>query len=230
MKKILIADDNKQITAVLAAYAQKEGYEPVIAFDGAQALDAFDKYGTEIAVCLLDVMMPEPDGFEVCRRLRKRSMVPIIMVTARSEDYDRIMGLDIGADDYVLKPFSASEVMARVRAVMRRVRTQEQQRRNIFEAGSLFIDMDKDSVRIGGSEVLLTKKEIELLDTMARSSSKTFTRDNLLESIWGFDYEGDSRTVDSHIKRLRAKLDAVPHDDWEIKTVWGKGYKFEFKK
>lgn len=228
MKKILIADDNKQITAVLAAYAQREGYEPLIALDGAEALAAFDKYGREISVCLLDVMMPEVDGFEVCRRLRRRSMVPIIMVTARSEDYDRIMGLDIGADDYVLKPFSASEVMARVRAVLRRVRVQEQERRNIFEAGSLFIDMEKDAVRVGNAEVMLTKKELELLDILARNSSKTFTRDNLLESIWGFDYEGDSRTVDSHIKRLRAKLDAFPHPDWEIRTVWGKGYKFEF--
>lgn len=230
MKKILIAEDNKQITAILAAYAQKEGYEPLIALDGAEALAAFAKYGHEIAVCLLDVMMPEVDGFEVCRRLRRQSMVPIIMVTARSEDYDRIMGLDIGADDYVLKPFSASEVMARVRAVLRRVRVEEQARRNIFELGSLFIDMDKDAGRVGNSEVMLTKKEIEILDTMARNSSKTFTRDNLLESIWGFDYEGDSRTVDSHIKRLRAKLDAFPHPDWEIKTVWGKGYKFEFSR
>lgn len=228
MKKILIADDNKQITAILAAYAQKEGYEPLIALDGAEALAAFAKYGHEIVVCLLDVMMPEVDGFEVCRRLRRQSMVPIIMVTARGEDYDRIMGLDIGADDYVLKPFSASEVMARVRAVLRRVRVEEQTRHNIFERGSLFIDMEKDAVRVGNSEVMLTKKEIELLDIMARNSSKTFTRDNLLESIWGFDYDGDSRTVDSHIKRLRAKLDAFPHPDWDIKTVWGKGYKFEF--
>ncbi len=230
MKRMLIADDNRQITDVLAAYAKQAGFEPVLAYDGEEALAAFATYGREIAICLLDVMMPKLDGFAVCRRLRQQSMVPIIMVTAKGEDYDRIMGLEIGADDYVLKPFSASEVMARVRAILRRVRLQEQSRHNIYEVGNLYIDMDKYSVRIGLEEVPLTKKEIELLDTMARNSSKTFTRDNLLESIWGYDYEGDSRTVDSHIKRLRAKLAAYPHPEWDIKTVWGKGYKFEYKR
>ena len=227
--KILIADDNKQITSILAGYARKEGLEPVIALDGKEALDAFAKYGDEIVMILLDVMMPEVDGFEVCRRLRRESMVPIIMVTARGEDYDKIMGLDIGADDYILKPFSANEVMARVRAVLRRIQVQEQQKQNIYQTGSLFIDLDRYMVKINDEEVPLTKKEIELLWTLAKNKTKVFSRENLLDSIWGYDYYGDSRTVDSHIKRLRAKLDKYEHIGWEIKTIWGVGYRFEEK-
>lgn len=229
MNKILIADDNKQITSILAGYARKEGLEPVIALDGKEALDAFAKYGDEIVMILLDVMMPEVDGFEVCRRLRKESMVPIIMVTARGEDYDKIMGLDIGADDYILKPFSANEVMARVRAVLRRIQVQEQQKQNVYQTGSLFIDLDRYMVKINDEEVPLTKKEIELLWTLAKNKTKVFSRENLLDSIWGYDYYGDSRTVDSHIKRLRAKLDRYEHIGWEIKTIWGVGYRFEEK-
>ncbi len=229
MNKILIADDNKQITSILAGYARKEGLEPVIALDGKEALDAFAKYGDEIVMILLDVMMPEVDGFEVCRRLRRESMVPIIMVTARGEDYDKIMGLDIGADDYILKPFSANEVMARVRAVLRRIQVQEQQKQNVYQTGSLFIDLDRYMVKINDEEVPLTKKEIELLWTLAKNKTKVFSRENLLDSIWGYDYYGDSRTVDSHIKRLRAKLDKYEHIGWEIKTIWGVGYRFEEK-
>lgn len=229
MNKILIADDNKQITSILAGYARKEGLEPVIALDGKEALDVFAKYGDEIVMVLLDVMMPEVDGFEVCRRLRRESMVPIIMVTARGEDYDKIMGLDIGADDYILKPFSANEVMARVRAVLRRIQVQEQQKQNIYQTGSLFIDLDRYMVKINDEEVPLTKKEIELLWTLAKNKTKVFSRENLLDSIWGYDYYGDSRTVDSHIKRLRAKLDKYEHIGWEIKTIWGVGYRFEEK-
>ena len=229
MNKILIADDNKQITSILASYARKEGLEPVIALDGAEALDAFARYQDDIVMILLDVMMPEVDGFEVCRRLRKESMVPIIMITARGEDYDKIMGLDIGADDYVIKPFSANEVMARVRAVLRRIQVQEQQKQNVYEVSNLKIDLDKYVVEIGGVEVALTKKEIELLWTLAKNSTKVFSRENLLDSIWGYDYFGDSRTVDSHIKRLRAKLDKYDHEGWDIKTIWGVGYRFEVK-
>ena len=229
MNKILIADDNKQITSILASYARKEGLEPVIALDGAEALDAFARYQDDIVMILLDVMMPEVDGFEVCRRLRKESMVPIIMITARGEDYDKIMGLDIGADDYVIKPFSANEVMARVRAVLRRIQVQEQQKQNVYEVSNLKIDLDKYVVEIGGEEVALTKKEIELLWTLAKNSTKVFSRENLLDSIWGYDYFGDSRTVDSHIKRLRAKLDKYEHEGWDIKTIWGVGYRFEVK-
>lgn len=227
MKKILIADDNKQITKILSGYAKKEGFEPVIALDGAEALDKYLQYENEIAVVLLDVMMPEIDGFEVCRRLRKESMVPIIMITARGEDYDKIMGLDIGADDYVIKPFSAPEVMARVRAVLRRLGAQEPANAQTLSYANLYINLEKYAVQINGEEVPLTKKEIELLWTLAKNSTKVFSRDNLLDSIWGYDYFGDSRTVDSHIKRLRAKLDKYEHPLWEIKTIWGVGYRFE---
>lgn len=229
MKKILIADDNKQITTILSGYAKKEGWEPIIALDGKEALDLFFKHQDEISMVLLDVMMPEVDGFEVCRQLRLSSMVPIIMITARGEDYDKIMGLDIGADDYVIKPFSASEVMARVRAVMRRINVQEQPKQNVLRCSNLYIDLDKYDVRIDDAEVPLTKKEVELLWTLAKNSNKVFSRDNLLDSIWGYDYFGDSRTVDSHIKRLRAKLDKYEHTAWEIKTIWGVGYRFEIK-
>lgn len=229
MNKILIADDNKQITSILASYARKEGLEPVIALDGAEALDMFARFQDDIVMVLLDVMMPEVDGFEVCRRLRKESMVPIIMITARGEDYDKIMGLDIGADDYVIKPFSANEVMARVRAVLRRIQVQEQQKQNVYDVSNLHIDLDKYTVEISGEEVPLTKKEIELLWTLAKNSTKVFSRENLLDSIWGYDYFGDSRTVDSHIKRLRAKLDKYEHEGWDIKTIWGVGYRFEVK-
>ena len=229
MHKILIADDNKQITSILASYAKKEGMEPVIALDGQEALQLFLAEEQELVAVLLDVMMPRLDGFEVCRRIRERSLVPIIMVTARGEDYDKIMGLDIGADDYVLKPFSASEVMARIRAVLRRIQVQEQQKKNILHISNLTIDLDKYDVEIDGEGISLTKKEIELLWILAKNSSRAFSRDNLLDSIWGYDYVGDSRTVDSHIKRLRAKLDKYQHPDWDIKTIWGVGYGFEIK-
>lgn len=227
MKKMLIADDNKQITTILSGYAKKEGFEPVVALDGAEALDKYLQYEHEIAVVLLDVMMPEIDGFEVCRRLRKESMVPIIMITARGEDYDKIMGLDIGADDYVIKPFSAPEVMARVRAVLRRLGAQEPANAQTLSYANLYINLEKYAVQINGEDVALTKKEIELLWTLAKNSTKVFSRDNLLDSIWGYDYFGDSRTVDSHIKCLRAKLDKYEHPLWEIKTIWGVGYRFE---
>ena len=229
MKKILIADDNKQITTILSSYAKKEGLEPVIALAGAAALEQFQQQEPEIVMVLLDVMMPKLDGFEVCRRLRQQSMVPIIMITARGEDYDKIMGLDIGADDYVIKPFSASEVMARVRAVLRRIQPQEPASKNTLSIANLYINVDKYEVQIDGAEVPLTKKEIELLWTLAKNNTKVFSRDNLLDSIWGIDYFGDSRTVDSHIKRLRAKLDKYEHDKWDIKTIWGVGYRFEVK-
>ena len=229
MRKILIADDNKQITTILSSYAKKEGLEPIIALDGAEALEKFSQQEQEISMVLLDVMMPKLDGFEVCRRLRKTSMVPIIMITARGEDYDKIMGLDIGADDYVIKPFSASEVMARVRAVLRRIQPQEPASKNSLSMDNLFINLDKYAVQIDGEEVPLTKKEIELLWTLAKNHTKVFSRDNLLDSIWGIDYFGDSRTVDSHIKRLRAKLDKFEHEKWDIKTIWGVGYRFEVK-
>ena len=228
--KMLIADDNKQITSILSNYARKEGFEPVVALDGEEALRLFDKHEPDIAMVLLDVMMPKVDGFEVCRRLRRKSLVPVIMVTARGEDFEKIMGLDIGADDYIIKPFSAGEVMARVRAILRRMQPREEKTaHNIYRYSNLMIDLDKYTVTVNGSEVPLTKKEVELLWTLAKNSSKVFSRDNLLDSLWGYDYYGDSRTVDSHIKRMRAKLDKFEHPGWEIKTIWGVGYRFEEK-
>lgn len=228
--KMLIADDNKQITSILSNYARKEGFEPVVALDGEEALRLFDEHEPDIAMVLLDVMMPKVDGFEVCRRLRRKSLVPVIMVTARGEDFEKIMGLDIGADDYIIKPFSAGEVMARVRAILRRMQPREEKTaHNIYRYSNLMIDLDKYTVTVNGSEVPLTKKEVELLWTLAKNSSKVFSRDNLLDSLWGYDYYGDSRTVDSHIKRMRAKLDKFEHPGWEIKTIWGVGYRFEEK-
>jgi DNA-binding response OmpR family regulator len=224
MPIMLIADDNRQITSILEEYAKKEGYDVKIAYNGRQALDTFYKHKPDIV--LLDVMMPIIDGFEVCRRIRKVSNVPLIMITARGEDFERIMGLDIGADDYIVKPFSPAEVMARVRAVMRRIGT-ENISSKLFVYDNLKINMEDYIVTIDENNVSLTKKEIEILWTLATNKNKVFTRENLLNSLWGYDYYGDSRTVDSHIKRLRSKIDNFEHKNWEIKTIWGVGYKFE---
>lgn len=227
MPKILIADDNLQITKILSQFCIKEGFEPVVAIDGDSALSLFyqDKYD----IILLDVMMPHKDGFEVCRKIRERSNVPIIMITARGEDFERIMGLDIGADDYIVKPFSGGEVMARIRAILRRI---EPACTTLLEPKTLSYDtlqvcLDNASVTLDGSSVILTKKELEILWLLLEHREKIFSRDNLLESLWGYDFYGDNRTVDSHIKRLRAKLDIIPHPKWQIKTIWGMGYKFE---
>ncbi len=227
MKYILIADDNKDITDILSAYVKKEGYTPVIAKDGLETERLFDDYNP-VAV-LLDVMMPLKDGYEVCKEIRKKSAVPILLITARGEDYNKIMGLDIGADDYIVKPFSPNEVMARLRASLRRVDTasEDSDKESILEIGNIVVNLDEYTFTVNGQKVPLTKKEIETMWTLAGNPNKVFTRDNLLDSLWGYDYYGDSRTVDSHIKRLRAKLDTVPHENWRIKTIWGVGYKFE---
>lgn len=227
MPTILIADDNKQISSILEEYAKNEGFTPLVALDGREALDLFAEKAPDMI--LLDVMMPKMDGFEVCREIRKTSNVPIIMITARGEDFEKIMGLDIGADDYIVKPFSPGEVMARVRSVLRRLTREEQGSHQIFIYESLSINLEDYRVTIDGKPVSLTKKEIELLWTLCTNKNKVFSRDNLLNSLWGYEYYGDSRTVDSHIKRLRAKLDEFPHETWDIKTIWGIGYKFEGK-
>lgn len=224
--KVLIVDDNKQITAILEAYAKKEGYETLIADDGEEALKIFQQENLDII--LLDVMMPKIDGFEVCRQIRKISTVPIIMITARGEDFEKIMGLEIGADDYIVKPFSPAEIMARIKAILRRIKPQTEQA-NIFIYDNLQINLTTYTVMINNKVVSLTKKEIELLWTLATNKNVVFSRDMLLNKLWGYDYLGDTRTVDSHIKRLRAKLDRaqVNKSTWEIKTIWGVGYKFE---
>lgn len=226
MTKLLIADDNKQITSVLTEYAKKEGYSVEIAGDGLETIEKFKSFEPDII--LLDVMMPRMDGFEVCRDIRRDSNVPIIMVTARGEDFEKIMGLDIGADDYIVKPFSCGEVMARVRAILRRISISTDHAK-IFTCGNLMVNLENYAVEIDGEPMRLTKKEIEILWTLATNTNKVFSRDALLDKLWGFDFYGDSRTVDSHIKRLRAKLDEHPHDGWEIETIWGVGYKFAVK-
>lgn len=226
MATILIADDNRQITSILGEYARNEGFEVKIAYDGRSAKEMFERFTPDIV--LLDVMMPQMDGFEVCREIRRQSNVPIIMITARGEDFERIMGLDIGADDYIVKPFSPGEVMARVRAIMRRSMPEDKKSSQILEYDNLKINMEDYSVTINNKSVLLTKKEIEILWMLVSNKNKVFTRENLLNSLWGYDYYGDSRTVDSHIKRLRSKLGEC--ENWEIKTIWGVGYKFEVKK
>jgi len=224
MADILIADDNKQIAAVLADYLKKEGHTPHIAEDGPRALELF--HAVKPDALLLDVMMPGLDGFAVCREIRKTSAVPIIMVTARGEDFEKIMGLDTGADDYIVKPFSPGEVMARLRAVLRRAERAAHSP-DALRIGNLKINLEDNVVSVGGQEVLLTRKEYELLCALAAHPGKVFTRDNLLASLWGYDYYGDSRTVDSHIKRLRAKLEPYAPEGWQIRTVWGLGYRLE---
>lgn len=227
MIKLLIADDNKQITSIIEEYAKKEGYETIVAFDGETALE---KFNNEMpSVVLLDVMMPKLDGFQVCKEIRKTSNIPVIMVTAKGEDYEKIMGLELGADDYIVKPFSPREVMARIKAIMRRIHTEENQPSHVFQFENLKVSLDDYKVTINNIDVPLTKKELELLYTLATNENKVFSRDNLLTSLWGYDYFGDTRTVDSHIKRLRAKVDAFPDNPWEIKTIWGVGYRFEVK-
>ena len=225
MQKILIADDNRQIASILEEYAKKEGFVVTVAYDGEDALSK--ALATNFDIILLDVMMPLKDGFEVCREIRKKSTVPIIMVTARGEDFERIMGLDNGADDYIVKPFSPGEVMARIRAILRRISRDGGSPTQLFAFGGLTVNLDEYITQIDGARIILTKKETEILWTLATNKNKVFTRENLLDSLWGYEYFGDTRTVDSHIKRLRSKLDEVPHPGWEIKTIWGVGYKFE---
>ena len=225
MKKLLIADDHEQILDVLKVYARKDNYEVSTARTGVEALELFGRQ--EFDAVLLDVMMPEMDGFEVCRQIRKKSMVPIIMVTARGEDFERIMWLDIGADDYVVKPFSPSEVMARLRAVLRRMQAADTGSETYLSKSNLCIWLDQYKVTLNGEQIHLTKKEIEILWLLASHAGTVFTRNQILDAVWGYDYYGDDRTVDTHMKRLRAKLESDRHPDWELVTVRGVGYKFE---
>ena len=225
MPRMLIADDNRKMTEILAEYARREGYDVEIVYDGRAALNQF--MADPADVVLLDVMMPFIDGFAVCREIRRISQVPILMITARNEDRDRIMGLDIGADDYIVKPFSPAEVMARVRAIMRRLdfSSEESDSSGDYILGSLHINMNKAEVMVDGEEINLTHRERELLWLLSSNPERVFSRDELIDRLWGHDYEGDLRTVDSHIKRMRAKLDEFDHEDWSITTVRGQGYK-----
>ena len=225
MYKVLIADDNKQIESILSEYCKKNNFIVSTVFNGEDALKEVEE--NKFDIVLLDVMMPKKDGFDVCREVRKFSNVPIIMITARGEDYEKIMGLEIGADDYIVKPFSPGEIIARINAILRRIMPKNDESEKIFTFDNLEIDLNNFTVKVNDEIISLTKKEIEILWTLATNQNKVFTRENLLDLIWGFDYFGESRTVDTHIKRLRAKLDNYEHKKWNIKTIWGVGYKFD---
>ena len=225
MNPILVVDDNEQIVDILSQYIKKEGWPMLAAKTGEEALGLFD--AAEPSLILLDIMLPGMDGLEVCRRIRRVSSVPILMITARDEDADRILGLDIGADDYIVKPFSPGEVMARIRAVLRRIPAAEEKETLLI--GELSIHLPSLSVTLSSHKLNLTRREVELLYTLASAPGRVFTRDNLLTMVWGYEFVGNYRAVDSHIKRLRAKLDAYPHESFAIATVWGAGYKFERK-
>lgn len=222
---ILVVDDNEQIVDILSQYIKKEGWPMLAARTGEEALDLFDAAGPSLI--LLDIMLPGIDGLEVCRRIRRVSSVPILMITAKDEDADRILGLDIGADDYIVKPFSPGEVMAHIRAVLRRIPAAEE--KETLVVGELSIHLPSLSVALSGHKLNLTRREVELLYTLASAPGRVFTRDNLLTMVWGYEFLGNYRAVDSHIKRLRAKLDVYPHESFAIATVWGAGYKFERK-
>lgn len=227
MSNILIADDNQEFADILSEYTKREGYTVFLASDGGKALELFRE--NDFDMILLDVFMPVIDGFDVCRYIRRTSNVPVIMITSRGDDYDKIMGLGIGADDYIVKPCSPNEVIARMRAILRRIWFEHEGSNsdNHLKIFNLEIDLENFSAFIDKKEIVLTKKELEILWTLAKNKEKVFTRENLLNSLWGYEYYGDCRTVDSHIKRLRAKLDAYPHEKWKIRTIWGLGYKFE---
>lgn len=224
--KILVVDDDLNICELLRLYIEKEGYEVVTSNDGADAVKTFAKEKPDLI--LLDIMLPTLDGWQVCREIRKTSKCPIIMLTAKGEVFDKVLGLELGADDYVVKPFEAREIIARIKAILRRVEKVEVAKNHNVEWDKLFINLSNYELRVDGVTIDAPPKEMELLHHLATHPNRVFTRDQLLDEVWGFDYYGDSRTVDVHIKRLREKIDNVS-DKWEIKTIWGVGYKFEIK-
>ncbi len=226
-EKILVVEDDANIAELLRLYLEREGYEIAIAYDGLDGAAKFESVEPDLV--LLDIMLPKLDGWEVLRRIRAKAKTPVIMVTAKGETFDKVTGLEMGADDYIVKPFDMKEVVARIHAVLRRYGGGEdkgQPRRLTFD--KLIIDMESFVLTVDGKEVDIPPKEMELLYFMASSPNRVFTRNQLLDEVWGFDYFGDSRTVDVHIKRLREKLENVS-DKWSLKTVWGVGYKFELK-
>ncbi len=225
-EKILIVDDDLNICKLLQLYLEKEGFSVIVANDGEAAVSTFRAEDPQLV--LLDIMLPKLDGWQVCREIRKFSSVPIIMLTAKSEVFDRILGLELGADDYVVKPFEAKEVLARIRAVLRRTASAAHDEVKEVEYDKLDINLSNYELRINGTSVDTPPKELELIFHLAKNPNRVFTRDQLLDEVWGFDYYGDSRTVDVHIKRLREKLEGVS-PKWELRTVWGVGYKFEVR-
>lgn len=227
LEKILIVDDDINICELLRLYIEKEGFNVVIANDGATAVKLFREQQPDLM--LLDIMLPKLDGWQVCREIRKTSDKPIIMLTAKGETFDKVLGLELGADDYIVKPFDTKEVVARIKAVLRRSSTvapvtavQE------VQYDKLLINLTNYELRVNGVQVDTPPKEMELIYHLASNPNRVYTRDQLLDEVWGFDYYGDSRTVDVHVKRLREKLEGIS-DKWELRTVWGVGYKFETK-
>ncbi len=226
--KILVVDDDKNICELLRLYLEKEGYTVMLSHDGAQSLLKFKEFSPDMV--LLDIMLPHLDGWQVCREIRKVSNCPIIMLTAKGETFDKVLGLELGADDYVVKPFDAKEIVARIKAVMRRVgqQTAFELSEKEVKYDKLVVNMTKYELRVNDKPVDTPPKELELLFHLASNPNRVYTRDQLLDEVWGFEYYGDSRTVDVHIKRLREKLEGVS-DKWTLKTVWGVGYKFEVR-
>lgn len=225
--KVLVIDDDVEICNMIEMFLIKEKFQIVKAYDGEDALKKFMEEAPDIVI--LDIMLPKMDGYDVCREIKKISQVPIIMLTAKGETFDKVLGLRLGADDYMVKPFDPEELIARIRAVLRRTNPKSYNEGEKIVFPSLMIDMDDFSIKVNDKTVNLPKKEMELLYFLASNPNKLFTRDQLIEQIWGYDFVGETRTVDVHIKRLREKLKSV-EDKYEIKTVWGVGYKFEVKK
>ncbi len=225
-EKILVVDDDLNICELLRLYLTKEGYNVVIVNDGASAVTAFQEESPNLV--LLDIMLPKLDGWQVCREIRKFSDAPIIMLTAKGEVFDRVLGLELGADDYVVKPFDTKEIVARIKAVLRRSASSTTEEIKEVHYDKLSINLTNYELKVAGVQIDTPPKEMELIFHLAKSPNRVFTRDQLLDEVWGYDYYGDSRTVDVHVKRLREKLEGVS-DKWELRTVWGVGYKFETK-
>ena len=223
--RVLVVDDDKNICELLRLYLEKEGYGVILAHDGEEAVVKFNALKPDII--LLDIMLPGLDGWQVCREIRKKSNVPIIMITAKVETFDKVLGLELGADDYIVKPFDTKEVIARIKAVYRRV-GQSSAEAEIKEVkyDKLSVNMTRYELRVNGQVLDTPPKELELLFHLASNPNRVYTRDQLLDEVWGFEYYGDSRTIDVHIKRLREKLEGIS-EKWTLKTVWGVGYKFE---
>ena len=221
--KILIADDDRNVHESLGIYLKSEGFETVDVYDGAAAVSALDG---DISLCVMDIMMPIMNGIDACKEIRKNSQVPIIMLTAKGEEIDRILGLELGADDYIVKPFSAREVVARIKAVLRRFNTDGGVQSQVIRRPGLEINIANYDVRINGESIPFTPKEVEILYLLASNPGRVFDREHILSKVWGYDFFGDTRAVDTQIKRIRQKL---PDEDlsWSIKTVYGVGYKFE---
>ena len=223
-EKILVVDDDKNICDLLRMYLEKEGYAVALAYNGEDAIKLFGAENPDLV--LLDIMLPQLDGWQVCREIRKTSEKPIIMLTAKDEIFDKVLGLELGADDYVTKPFDTKEVVARIKAVLRRTSVVKTEEIKEVRYDNLTINLTNYELRVNGELVDTPPKELELIYHLASNPDRVFTRDQLLDDVWGFDYYGDSRTVDVHIKRLRDKLKDVS-DEWELRTIWSVGYKFE---